>query len=246
MEKIRYQLLKITDIKIVGTALNNVYRVELKKDRKYLIGICFVIRTGAGLNNYITVSDNFKTLLDKVPVKLYQKSLRDIGKRDLFLPVLAPAEGNIIEIRFQSDTVTTDYDIDIIFMLSDKATETPDYTFQSYQATVPSGTATKWESEELRLNSSYKEVTGFLIKKDLSVDVRVGLKDVQGEYVLDPVDSRLLELSSTDFIKNKETFFPCSFKSGQYVVAEIEPLSALGADLAVDVIFLLQNKSVEK
>lgn len=238
---VKYQVLNITE-KISASVVNEKFAIELLPDWKYLIGIAFISRGGAGVDNYITISDNNITIFDKAPIKIFTKSFRDINKPDSFMPVNIPASGNIIEILFQAATVTTAYDIDVVFMLANEHFEISKYNFQTKKITVPNLTATKWESPTIRLNSAYAEVIGFLINKSLAVDVRAGVKDASGNYLLDLLDSRLLELNTTDTINYDNTFFPVRFKSDQVIRIEIEPIIALVADLNIDVVFLLQNK----
>lgn len=240
---VKYQIYNLTEA-ISATAVNDVFRIELLKTWKYLIGIAFVSRDGAGVDNYLTISDNFKTIFDKAPVKIFTKSFRDISKNNIFMPVNIPADGNIIDILFQAATVTTAYDIDVIFVLSNEKTDIKEYNFQTKKITVPSATAvgTSLDLATVRLNSSFKEVAGFLINKSLSYNVKVAVKDSSGQYLLDPLDSRILELNTTDTLSYKETFFPVNFESNQQVTLEIKLLSLLKVNVDIDVVFLLKNR----
>jgi len=240
---VKYQIYNLTEA-ISATAVNDVFRIELLKTWKYLIGIAFVSRAGAGVDNYLTISDNFKTIFDKAPVKIFTKSFRDISKNNIFMPVNIPADGNIIDILFQASTVKKAYDIDVIFVLSNEKTDIKEYNFQTKKITVPSATAvgTSLDLATVRLNSSFKEVAGFLINKSLDYNVKAAVKDSSGQYLLDPLDSRILELNTTDTLSYKETFFPVNFESNQQVTLEIKLLSVLKADLDIDVVFLLKNR----
>ena len=240
---VKYQIYNLTEA-ISATAVNDVFRIELLKTWKYLIGIAFVSRAGDGVDNYLTISDNFKTIFDKAPVKIFTKSFRDISKNNIFMPVNIPADGNIIDILFQAATVTTAYDIDVIFVLSNEKTEFKEYNFQTKKITVPSATAvgTSLDLATVRLNSSFKEVAGFLINKSLNYNVKAAVKDSSGQYLLDPLDSRILELNTTDTLSYKETFFPVNFESNQQVTLEIKLLSLLKVNVDIDVVFLLKNR----
>jgi len=240
---VKYQIYNLTEA-ISATAVNDVFRIELLKTWKYLIGIAFVSRAGYGVDNYLTISDNFKTIFDKAPVKIFTKSFRDISKNNIFMPVNIPADGNIIDILFQAATVTTAYDIDVIFVLSNEKTDIKEYNFQTKKITVPSATAvgTSLDLATVRLNSSFKEVAGFLINKSLNYNVKAAVKDSSGQYLLDPLDSRILELNTTDTLSYKETFFPVNFESNQQVTLEIKPLSIFKVNVDIDVVFLLKNR----
>ena len=240
---VKYQIYNLTEA-ISATAVNDVFRIELLKTWKYLIGIAFVSRDGAGVDNYLTISDNFKTIFDKAPVKIFTKSFRYISKNNIFMPVNIPADGNIIDILFQAAAVTTAYDIDVIFVLSNEKTEFKEYNFQTKKITVPSATAvgTSLDLATVRLNSSFKEVAGFLINKFLDYNVKAAVKDSSGQYLLDPLDSRILELNTTDILSYKETFFPVNFESNQQVTLEIKLLSLLKVNVDIDVVFLLKNR----
>lgn len=241
---VKYQVLNITQI-VSATAINVKFSVELLRTWKHLIGIAFVSRAGAGVDNYITISDNSKTIFDKAPLKMYTKSFRDISKDDIFLPLNIPAAGNIIEILLQGATVTTAYDIDVIFVLSNEPIDITEYNFQTKKITIPGATPvnTTLELAIIRLNSSFAEVKGFLINKDLGTNLKVAVKDAAGNYLLDSLDSRLLELDTTDFIPYNNTFFPVQFKSDQVVIIEVKLLTALIADFDVDCVFLLRKKT---
>jgi len=243
---VKYQIYNLTEA-ISATAVNDTFRIELLETWKYLIGIAFVSRAGAGVDNYLTISDNFKTIFDKAPIKIFTKSFRDISKNNICMPMNIPAEGNIIEILFQGATVTTAYDIDVIFVLSNEKQDITEYNFQTKKITVPGSTVvgTSLDLATVRLNSSFEEVVGFLINKSLTYNVRASVKDASGNYLLDPLDSRILELNTTDTLGYKESFFPVNFKSNQQVTLEIKLLTALIAALDIDVVFLLKNRTTK-
>lgn len=241
---VKYQIYNLTQI-ISETAVNVRFTVELLRTWKHLIGIAFVSRAGAGVDNYITISDNTKTIFDKAPIKLYTKSFRDINKKKIFMPLNVPAAGNIIEILLQGATVTTAYDIDVVFMLSNEPIELSEYNFQTKKITVPRATVvgTTLELATIRLNSAFADIVGLLINKALDSNLKVAVKNAGGDYLLDSLDSRILELNTTDEIPYIETFFPVNFKSNQVITIEVKLLTALIANLDIDVVFLLKNRT---
>ena len=159
---VKYQIYNLTEA-ISAKAVNDVFRIELLKTWKYLIGIAFVSRNGAGVDNYLTISDNFKTIFDKAPVKIFTKSFRDISKNNIFMPVNIPADGNIIDILFQAATVTSAYDIDVIFVLSNEKTEFKEYNFQTKKVSVQS------ELKQVTDQIPFQNKTNEVVQKWLSI-----------------------------------------------------------------------------
>jgi len=242
MKDIKYQTLTISQA-VTAVAVNKLFNVELSADYPFCTGIVFFETSpGVGTNVKLGIEDDGKKLLNPIPQYMWDIGNVESGK--LFRKCFIRAGGNNIDVSFSCDAITgSAYSADFIFCLERELEESDfELNFQHKRIVVPNGTSTKWESSEFDLNSVYDKVAGFNI--NCSKNVRIGIKNISGEILLDSMFYKMLDCYSIPY---RERFFPVDFKAaGQSIKIEVEPLSALTADLNIDLVFELERKICKK
>jgi hypothetical protein len=107
------------------------------------------------------------------------------------------------------------------------------------------GTTAAKRNTYVDLESEFKTCRGFYMIRNQGTDyLKIGIKDAAGNSIVEPVNSKHLEVSENPAIKDrfyKETPFEAN---GKKITISLENFSTTTAVQDIDVLFLLDNDNI--
>jgi len=240
----KFQIKNITH----ATSVNSIYKefsFDFKNEYKNAIGVLLIVNAGAGTGIKLSIEDSSKIHLSFAPYEAYITS-REINRKDTFIPVFIPANGNTAIVKLQALTITTALDFDVIFLMSNESCKNIDllnlFEFQHSRYTIPSGTTTKYQTALLNTNVEFAKIKGIALVLDQDYKFRFAIKDSAGSIIVDQLHSELLRIDNSTTMGQSDKFFPINIEAkGQKIIFEYEPISTVSSDINVDVILLLEK-----
>lgn len=124
-----------------GVPKNGVNRIQVVTDssRKFCTGFALVFdqSNDANAKYLIGLVSNGKQIINRCPIEIFSKDLKKIKKDEMFFPIDASANGNVLYLeleRIASNTPTTEtIKIDSIIQLSDIQTPKDEILIIQYE-----------------------------------------------------------------------------------------------------------------
>ncbi len=256
MKTVKYQHVAIQQT-ITADPVYRQVQVQLDPDYDICTGIAIIdhtlLYTGGGDiygvdrpafwdNLKFGIDNSAGTLISLTPEKLMSLSLEESKEagRDFFMPIFSRARGENLYIMVSADKAESVYNYDVILRLEKRAelkaniNDFQHIRFKSYPGTL------LFETTETTLFSRYRKVKGLWLNSDYDFQARVGVKNTNGEYLMEPLIHKFLRKST--FVPYADRFFPVEFTAaGSNVKFEVELIQNVVNTTDVDIVLLLEK-----
>ncbi len=256
MKLVKYQVVKITQ-SITADPIYRQVQVQLDPDYDVCTGLAIIdhtlLYTGGGDiygvdrpafwdNLRFGVDNSAGTIISLTPEKLMSLSLEENKEsvRDFFRPIYTRARGENLYIMLSADKAESIYNYDVVLRLEKRAeikhnnVDFQHIRFKSYSGTM------LFETSETTLFSRFRKVRGIWLNSDYDFQARIGIKNTNGEYLMEPLIHKFLRKST--FVPYADRFFPVDFSAaGSNVKFEVELIQDVVNTTDVDVVLLLEK-----
>lgn len=256
MKTVKYQVAKITQ-PITGDPIYRQIQVQLDPDYDVCTGVAIVdhtlLYTGGGDifgvdrpafwdNLRFGIDNSAGTLISLTPEKVLSLSLEENKEtgRDYFRPLFSRAKGENMYIMLSADKAEAVYKYDVIFRLEKNAEiKENNEDYQHIRFSSAPGNLL-YETQETTLFARFRKVKGIWLNSDYDFQARIGIKNTNGEYLMEPLIHKFLRKST--FVPYADRFFPVDFTAaGSNVKFEVELIEDVVNTTSVDIVLHLEK-----